>query len=267
MRCKCDFQPVSSLIGDYRPCAVGVALCVNIVFFHQQWIQSGMGFTASESLAEQIATHLADRIIQGELHSGERIQEARVVSELSVSRGSVREALLLLESRHLIDILPRRGAVVAALTESGVRSLYDVYVTLLSRLAQTVAERWDEASLPSLLAQVHVIQGLAEQRQPSAFIDAGFGLMKAAFAVADNPYFTQLLSDLQPAIHRTYALALRHSVGETSHATQFFTDLMNAVVKRDRTVIPAVVERYGQHQCELVLAALTEPLAHHIEKA
>lgn len=223
-----------------------------------------MGFTAVESLAEQIAAHLADRIIQGDLHSGERIQETRVVSELSVSRGSVREALLLLESRHLIDILPRRGAVVATLTETGVRSLYDVYVTLLSRLAQKVAERWSDESLPSLLAQVHVIQGLADQRQPNAFIEAGFGLMKVAFAVADNPYFTQLLSDLQPAIHRTYALALRHSVGETSHATQFFTELMHAVIQRDCAAIPAVVERYGQHQCELVLTALAEPSALHV---
>ena len=52
-----------------------------------------MSFAAPESLAEQIAKHLAQRIIAGELQSGERIQEARVVNELDVSRGSVREAL------------------------------------------------------------------------------------------------------------------------------------------------------------------------------
>ena len=82
-----------------------------------------MSFVTPESLAEQIAGHLAERIIQGDLKSNERIQEGRVVQELEVSRGPVREALLLLESRHLITILPRRGAIVTELTPERVRSL------------------------------------------------------------------------------------------------------------------------------------------------
>ena len=85
-----------------------------------------MSFLAPESLSEQIAKYLAASIIQGKLRPGERIQEARVVNELSVSRGSVREALLILERRYLINILPRRGAVVAELTPDKVTQLYDL---------------------------------------------------------------------------------------------------------------------------------------------
>src|SRR5690606_23754663 len=105
-----------------------------------------MSLMATESLSGQIARHLANRIIQGELAPGERIQEGRVVNELNVSRGSVREALLLLEKRHLINILPRRGAVVAQLTGQHIHSLYDLYVTLLIMLAQKVAQHWNEQS-------------------------------------------------------------------------------------------------------------------------
>ena len=221
-----------------------------------------MSFTASESLAEQIARHLASRIIDGELRPGERIQEARVVNELDVSRGSVREALLILESRHLINILPRRGAVVAELTEQHVHSLYDLYVTLLTMLAQKVALHWTEQNIRPLIEQVQHIQSLSLGLDKAGFIEAGFGLMHKAFAVAGNPYLAQLLDDLQPAIHRTYALAVRHSPGETEYASRFFAGLMDAVLQRVPQNIPAVVETYGQHQRALVLTALAQEQTH-----
>ena len=46
-----------------------------------------MTFKAPDSLAEQIAHHLAERIIRGELKPGERIQEQKVTLALNVSRG------------------------------------------------------------------------------------------------------------------------------------------------------------------------------------
>ena len=72
-----------------------------------------MSFKPAVSLTEQIADHLGSEIISGKLQPSERIQELKVAKDLGVSRGSVREALLILEGRHLIEIYPRRGAVVS----------------------------------------------------------------------------------------------------------------------------------------------------------
>ena len=78
----------------------------------------------TESLSEQIAKHISEQIIRGELVEGERIQELRIAAELDVSRGSVREALLLLERTHLIEIYPRRGAIVSEKSAQQVRALF-----------------------------------------------------------------------------------------------------------------------------------------------
>ena len=75
-----------------------------------------MVFTPSLNITEQIADHLAALIIHGELASRSRIQELKIANELGVSRGSVREALLILERRHLIEIVPCKGAVVNEMT-------------------------------------------------------------------------------------------------------------------------------------------------------
>src|SRR5690606_17111027 len=127
-----------------------------------------MSLMATESLSGQIARHLANRIIQGELAPGERIQEGRVVNELNVSRGSVREALLLLEKRLLMRILPRWGAVVAQLSAQHVNSVYDLYVKLKIMLAQEVAQHCIEQSIPPLTEQVQRIQRVRTGQEKAA---------------------------------------------------------------------------------------------------
>ena len=101
-----------------------------------------MTFKAPDSLSEQIAHYLAERIIRGELKPGERIRELKVTQALNVSRGSVREALLILERRHLVAILARRGAHVTELDERGVRSLCTLMGEFYILLGNAVASSW-----------------------------------------------------------------------------------------------------------------------------
>ena len=95
-----------------------------------------------DSLSEHIARRIGEQIIVGELVEGERIQELRIAKELDVSRGSVREALLLLERTHLIDIFPRRGAIVSEMSSQQVKALFDSSVLVLGHIVQRLSESW-----------------------------------------------------------------------------------------------------------------------------
>lgn len=220
-----------------------------------------MKFVAHESLAEKIAAHLAERIIKGELAANERIQEARVVEELQVSRGSVREALLLLESRHLVTILPRRGAMVAELTPEKVHGLYDVYESLLTLLATRVAEMWTEENKMPLLNQAMSLQAPALQKDKYRFMLAGFDLMRAACELIDNTYLSTLLSDLQPAIQRTYALSIRYSEEGLEKSRQFFAKVVELILARKTAELLPVFQEFSQYQRQLVLRAMEEHTA------
>ena len=104
----------------------------------------------TDSLSEQIAKHIGEQIISGELVEGERIQELRIAKELDVSRGSVREALLLLERTHLIEIFPRRGAIVSEMSAQQVRALFDTCSLLLGQIVQRIAETWRHHEIEQL---------------------------------------------------------------------------------------------------------------------
>lgn len=217
-----------------------------------------MTFKAPDSLAEQIAHHLAERIIRGELKPGERIQEQKVTLALNVSRGSVREALLILERRHLIAILPRRGAHVTELTAHKVQSLCTLMSEMYILLGNAVAQRWEVAADLGPFLQIQQRLTASYERQDiSAFVEDSFNVMRAAYPFANNPYLQETVENLHPAMSRAYYLALEQRKAEMSEFLALFAQLLEAVLARDLPHVRVVLSRYAQRSCDLVLSALT----------
>ncbi|MFO8142318.1 MAG: GntR family transcriptional regulator [Marinobacter sp.] len=226
-----------------------------------------MRFQAPESLSEQIAQHVGQRIIVRDLKPGERIQELKVAGELNVSRGSVREALLILERRHLVEIFPRRGAVVSDLTADSVDALYDIYIDLLCMLGRKVLERWSGAELGGVMSQVEELQAVIDALNSNApdaaerVIEAGFGVMRYAYRLIENPFLEETLENFRPAISRTYYVALDHFRSEIEETGTFFRHLADAAVAGNSDLLEQVIQEFGEHQRKQVLSILTEETA------
>ncbi|WP_447651346.1 GntR family transcriptional regulator [Pseudomonas abietaniphila] len=216
-----------------------------------------MTFKAPDSLAEQIAHHLAERIIRGELKPGERIQEQKVTAALNVSRGSVREALLILERRHLIAILPRRGAQVSVLTPHNIQSLCALMSELYILLGLAVAKSWKEELdlAPFLQIQQRLITS-CERADVKSFVEDSFNVMRAAYPFANNPYLEETVENLQPSMSRFYYLALEQRQAEMSEYLTLFGQLLEAVVARDLARIRYVLTSYAERSCQSILSAL-----------
>ncbi|MGC8120527.1 GntR family transcriptional regulator [Marinobacter sp. VGCF2001] len=223
-----------------------------------------MRFQAPESLSEQIAQHLGQRIVVRDLKPGERIQELKVAGDLNVSRGSVREALLILQRRHLVEIYPRRGAVVSNLTPESVNALYDIYIDLLCMLARKVLERWPGGQLEGVMGQVQELQAVIDALNSNApdsaerVIEAGFGVMQYAYRLVENPFLEETLENFRPAISRTYYVALDHFRSEIAETGTFFRQLADAAVASDSERLQHVIQHFGEHQRSLVLSILQE---------
>lgn len=68
-----------------------------------------------QSLSDQVYHYIKRLILSGEIRGGERIPEAMVAEQFSVSRTPIREALRCLEEYGLVKIKPRSYAEVVAL--------------------------------------------------------------------------------------------------------------------------------------------------------
>lgn len=215
-----------------------------------------MSFRANESLAEQIAQHLGEQIISGDLVEGERIQELRIAAELDVSRGSVREALLILQRRHLIEIFPRRGAVVSELSPQLVKSLYEMTMQLFSLIVRRAADLWRQNDLTPFIDAMSALQTAVDDQDIEAFYEGSFDLLQKAQRFAANPYLDNILADLQPSVRRAFYLALQVNKRELEEAFGFLKGVMDAVMLRQGEKAAELVEEFSLHQRNLVLESL-----------
>ncbi|WP_404429955.1 GntR family transcriptional regulator [Microbacterium lacus] len=115
---------------------------------------------AYQPLSDHVYEHIRELILSGALAAGDRIKEREISDELQVSRVPVREALPLLESRGYIQILPRRGAIVKALTAQDIDDLFDVRESLEALAARSAARRVAES--PENLAVAAALERMNE---------------------------------------------------------------------------------------------------------
>lgn len=215
-----------------------------------------MSFKASESLSEQIAQHLAQQIIMGDLVEGERIQELRIAKELNVSRGSVREALLILVRRRLIEIYPRRGAVVAELSSQHVKSLYEVVSMMLQTVCRKAADSWRQQDMEQFMTQLQRLQAHMDDHDIEAFHEATFEFFRLTYRYANNGYIEEILEDLQPAIRRSYFLALHADRRELEEAFSFIKGVVDSLLLRKGDQAASLIEEFCSHQRNQVLDSL-----------
>lgn len=207
------------------------------------------------STVERIARNLADRIIFGELKSSERIQELKIAGELKVSRGSVREALLVLEGRHMVSILPRRGALVRPLNNNEIASISQVIAQVTGTLfAEFSARRPTGTSLAPLEHALTQINEAVEARDLPALVQARQAFFELPAESIDNDFTGNLLRGLSGSARRLMVQASRNpdfDAADTKRCAQSLYDatadhdgervrqIMTAMLRRDATLASA----------------------------
>jgi len=85
---------------------------------------------------------LRDEIVSGRLRPGGKINEVHVSAAMGVSRGTLREAMRVLEQEGLLRSLPHRGTYVARIDAREARELQEVRLALEITAAVHDAATW-----------------------------------------------------------------------------------------------------------------------------
>ena len=215
-----------------------------------------MNLEEADSLSEQIAKYISEQIISGELVEGERIQELRIAKELDVSRGSVREALLLLERTYLIEIFPRRGAIVSEMSAQQVKALFDTNVMVLGHIVQRISETWRVNEAEQLQALLDQLMEFVRAGDIEKFYDAIFKYLAEQQEMVANPYMMQFYKELLPSLRRSYFLTLNTSRRELQESFTLFKLVIDAILIRKSQQAALFMEDFCRHLRNLVLDSL-----------
>ena len=151
----------------------------------------------SQKVFERVAVQIEQRILAGELRSGDRLPTERELAEqFQVSRTAVREALKILAQKGLVDMRPGRGTMVIDGANEALRHSLGLVMKLKlgevggSNMLVEVREIL-EVEIAGLAAARATEEEMAAMREAVAVMDANLHDAEA-FIVADNQFHEAL---------------------------------------------------------------------------
>lgn len=156
---------------------------------------------SNRTMVERLADDIAAAVIAGEFAPGSRLDEQSLAGRYAVSRTPIREALRQVAVTGLIEVRPRRGAVVARVTPAQLEELFVAMGELEATCARLAALCMAPTERRRLQAQHERMGELARSGSVDAFADANHALHTMIYAGAHNG----ILADAAGALRRRLA--------------------------------------------------------------
>jgi DNA-binding GntR family transcriptional regulator len=122
-----------------------------------------------QTLREKILETIREAILKGTLKPGEKVAEPELAERFGISRTPIREAFRQLESEGYLTVIPRKGAVVAALSEQDVQEFYAIKSILEGYAAELAAARLSDKEIERLVTINERLKKLAKEGDVKVF--------------------------------------------------------------------------------------------------
>jgi DNA-binding GntR family transcriptional regulator len=181
-------------------------------------------------LRDQVLNALRDAIIDGDYAAGERLTEDRLAADFGVSRNPVREALRVAETEGFVEILPRRGAVVASLDDTAITDLFAVRERLEPLAARLAAERADPAGVAALRGLLDQAREATEREDLVKVAELNSALHVHILELSGNPRLTSIAKGLYLHVQWVFRLG---AARRAPHSWQEHIQLVEAIESGD----------------------------------
>lgn len=185
-----------------------------------------------QSLHEEVAGTLRERIFAGEMAPGSFIDEPALCETLSISRTPLREALKVLTAEGLVRHEPRRGCFVAEVTEKDLDEIFPVIALLEGRCAYEAAQHASDADLAALEALHDRLNRHAKARRINDYYEANFAIHEAIITLAGNRWLASVIGDLRKIV-KLARLQQLHAPGRLEQSLSEHMAVFAALKARD----------------------------------
>lgn len=195
---------------------------------------------------DRVYTRLRADILDGVHPPGTRLGEAELAETIGSSRTPVREALRLLETEGLVEVLPHRGARVPDWTPEDLEEIYDLRMLLEGAAVRRAATRIGVKETDRMAELCDLIERAAEPGRGQdldrvAELNAEFHGI-ARDAAASNRLVTMLNAVVQlPLVMRTFH---RYAPDDLARSCAHHRELVAAFRAHDETWAESVMRAH-----------------------
>lgn len=145
---------------------------------------------------EEIVGRIFEAIIDQRLPPGTKLSEAALCEAFGVGRMRIRQSLLLLASREVVELLPNRGAFVASPSAEQAREVFEARLMIEPNVARLAAERATDEDLKMLERHLRLEHEAHKsgKRRDAIRLSGQFHVLLAE--VADNTVALRMVKEL-----------------------------------------------------------------------
>ncbi|HEX9390955.1 MAG TPA: GntR family transcriptional regulator [Usitatibacteraceae bacterium] len=209
------------------------------------------------------AERLREMIVHGVLAPGARLNERELTAMLGVSRTPLREATRMLASEGLVDLLPNRGARVAALNVETVQHTLAVMGALEALAGELACAKAGDAAIAEIRATHYEMLADHARRDLDTYFKHNQAVHLMIIDAAGNPVLSQLYRSLNDQVRRVRYMA-NLSQARWDKAIAEHNDIMAALDQRDAGRLKAMLADHLAHKLTVLsqtLAATAAPNA------
>ncbi len=214
------------------------------------------------SLHEELVNRLRDLIVEGELPPGTRLNERVLCERFGVSRTPLREAVKVMASEDLVELLPNRGAVVTALTEADLRYLFEVMGALEALAGELACQRIDDSGLAEIRALHYQMLLHYTRGELPDYFKCNQQIHEKIVAAAGNPVLAATYRSLSGRIRRARYMA-NLSQERWDRAVREHEQILDALTTRDGALLRDLLQQHLANKFDVVRATI-EPSAQQV---
>jgi DNA-binding GntR family transcriptional regulator len=157
---------------------------------------------------------LRQRILDGDLPPGSRLDHEAEAQRLSMSRMPIREALRRLENEGLVEIQSHRAAYVRRLSAEDLEDLYVLRIALEGIAGRLGAERLDDGGLARMRAMLPTMAEIVARGDRGAWLRADGEFHETLYAAAHRLRLLSVIKGLreEASRYRLVGLAQPHEM-------------------------------------------------------
>jgi DNA-binding GntR family transcriptional regulator len=212
-------------------------------------------FRHRPQLNDEAAAYVRGLIMSGRVREGEYLRLDKLAGELGMSATPIREGLLALRGEGFVQLVPRHGFMVMALTRQDVQDLYLVQASLAGELAARAAAR----ITPLQLAELEALQVILEEAKQLGDVEQievlNHRFHRAINLVADSPKLAWFLSSAVRYAPRRFYPTI-HGWPEASVEDHHV--VLKALRLGDVEAAKTAMHEHIQHAGDLLVAHLEE---------
>ncbi|OIK12839.1 GntR family transcriptional regulator [Bacillus sp. MUM 116] len=182
------------------------------------------------SLRERVYLHIKDLILEGEFKTGDRLVERELAERLNISRTPIREALFRLESQGFVKTVPRKGVIVADISEKEIIEVFTILSSLEVLAAKLAVQKLDDETKSDIAAYIQKVEGCLDNEDGFSELHSEYNHL--LYRAAKNSKLNEILSGLSDYI-RAFAKIGYKNPGRAVKSMEEHVKIMEAIMNQE----------------------------------